>query len=200
MDNIFPQSVHTLKQGQQSHIVLLSFLLSASCVCCCGPADVWWSNYRKWPRELFIQRVFIVNPRIKQPHIIVHKLYDLTPPADICVRSVLRPNQLKRLKRSLKYDTYISIHEGKLWYNPCVAFESNALDQWCRGNWGISDICLKGICYSFIFILTPNVSVFKLNSRIPLTSLNFTWTQSLRTLTLGLVNYWLITSSDTGHS
>lgn len=96
--------------------------------------------------------------------------------------------------------TYIFIHEGKLWYNPCVAFESNALDQWCRGNWGISDICLKGICYSFIFILTPNVSVFKLNSRIPLTSLNFTWTQSLRTLTLGLVNYWLITSSDTGHS
>lgn len=61
-------------------------------------------------------------------------------------------------------------------------------------------ICLKRIWYPFISLLTPKVNVVRLNSRIPLTCVNLMWTQSWGILTLGPANYWLIISSDTGHS
>lgn len=65
--------------------------------------------------------------------------------------------------------------------------------------WEFKDMSEKNM-YSFISLLTLEVNVVRLNSTIPLTCVNFMWTQSWGTHTLGLANYWLITSSDTGHS
>lgn len=56
---------------------------------------------------------------------------------------------------------------------------------------------LKRTWFAFICLLTLKL---RLNSRIPLTCVNSTWTQSWGVLSLGPANYWLITSSDTGHS
>lgn len=77
-------------------------------------------------------------------------------------------------------------------YNPQPLFPVKVLK--------FKDIRLKLICSSVVFLLTLNVNTISLNSRFPLTYVNLMWTQSWGILTLGLVNYWLITSSDTGHS
>lgn len=62
----------------------------------------------------------------------------------------------------------------------------------------LKEMCLKRTWFSFISLLTPKVNVVGLNSRIPLTCVNLIRTQSRGIL--GPANYWLITSSDAGHS
>lgn len=64
----------------------------------------------------------------------------------------------------------------------------------------LEEMCLKRTWFSFISLLTPKVNVVGLNSRIPLTCVNLIRTQSRGILSQGPANYWLITSSDTGHS
>lgn len=101
---------------------------------------------------------------------------------------VLSTNHIRPWRKNIK--TFYSTEKPS--YNPPPVFPVKALK--------FKDVRLKLICSSVVFLLTLNMNTISLNSRFPLTYVNLMWTQSWGILTLGLVNYWLITSSDTGHS
>lgn len=71
-------------------------------------------------------------------------------------------------------EAYISIQEESFGLIHVLSLSLMHLTSSVEETGEFTDICLKGISHSFIPLLTPEVNVAGLNSRIPLTCVNLT--------------------------